>query len=135
MDLVEEDALLEIQVVVDDDESTSNRYEYYSNRELIQQMAVPAGFSHMEWITWSKDFEIDGDLMKIVLEPKNGQQLEFTLSLKALIALDQEKWKDESPKNLILKNNEAQLVINQFSLSINGKRSVDLDFEGLLFTK
>ena len=135
MDLVEEDALLEIQVVVDDDESTSNRYEYYSNRELIQQMAIPAGFSHMEWITWSKDFEIDGDMMKIVLKPKNGQQLEFTLSLKALIALDQEKWKDESPKNLILKNNEAQLVINQFSLSINGKRSVDLDFEGLLFTK
>lgn len=135
MDLVEEDALLEIQVVADDDESTSNRYEYYSNRELIQQMAVPAGFSHIEWITWSRDFEIDGDMMKIVLKPKNGQQLEFTLSLKALIALDQEKWKDESPKNLILKNNEAQLVINQFSLSINGKRSVDLDFEGLLFTK
>ena len=135
MDLVEEDALLEIQVVVDDDESTSNRYEYFSNRELIQQMAVPAGFSHIEWITWSRDFEIDGDMMKIVLKPKNGQQLEFTLSLKALIALDQEKWKDESPKNLILKNNEAQLVINQFSLSINGKRSVDLDFEGLLFTK
>lgn len=135
MDLVEEDALLEIQVVADDDESTSNRYEYYSNRELIQQMAVPAGFSHIEWITWSRDFEIDGDMMKIVLEPKNGQQLEFTLSLKALIALDQEKWKDESPKNLVLKNNEAQLVINQFSLSINGKRSVDLDLEGLLFTK
>ena len=95
MDLVEEDALLEIQVVADDDESTSNRYEYYSNRELIQQMAIPAGFSLMEWITWSKDFEIDGDLMTIVLEPKNGQQLEFTLSLKALIALDHEKWKDE----------------------------------------
>lgn len=133
--LIEEDVVLGLQVVGDDDESMSNRYEYYSNRELIQQMAVPAGFSNMEWITWSRDLEIDGDMMTIVVEPKNGQQQEFTLSLKALIALDQERWKDESPKNLILKNNEAQLVINQFSLSVNGKRSVDLDFEGLLFTK
>ena len=118
------------------DESTSNGYEYYSNNEMIQQMDVPAGFNHMEWIAWSRDFEIDGDTMTIVVEPKTGVPQTFALSVKALIALDQEKWTDESPENLIFKNSDAQLVVSQYSLSVNDKAQVDfLNFEGLLFTK
>lgn len=120
----------------EDDGSMSNGYEYYSNRELIKPMTVPAGFSHMEWIAWSRDFEIDGDTMTIVVESKTGVTQTFTLSVKALIALDQEKWTNESPANLIFKNGDAQLVVSQFSLSVNDKGQVDfLNFEGLLFTR
>jgi len=58
------------------------------------------------------------------------------LSVKALIALDQDKWTNESPANLIFKNSDAQLVVSQFSLSVNDKGQVDfLNFEGLLFTR
>ena len=58
------------------------------------------------------------------------------MSMKALIALDQEKWNDDLPDPLILKNDDAQLVANQFTLSINDKGQVDLlNIEGILFTK
>lgn len=135
-DLIGKDVVLGRIARQNIDESTSNGYEYYSNNEMIQQMDVPAGFNHMEWIAWSRDFEIDGDTMTIVVEPKTGVPQTFTLSVKALIALDQEKWTDESPENLIFKNSDAQLVVSQYSLSVNDKAQVDfLNFEGLLFTK
>lgn len=135
-DLIGKDVVLGRIARQNIDEPTSNGYEYYSNNEMIQQMDVPAGFNHMEWIAWSRDFEIDGDTMTIVVEPKTGVPQTFTLSVKALIALDQEKWTDESPENLIFKNSDAQLVVSQYSLSVNDKAQVDfLNFEGLLFTK
>lgn len=135
-DLIGKDVVLGRIARQNIDESTSNGYEYYSNNEMIQQMDVPAGFNHMEWIAWSRDFEIDGDTMTIVVEPKTGVPQMFALSVKALIALDQEKWTDESPENLIFKNSDAQLVVSQYSLSVNDKAQVDfLNFEGLLFTK
>ena len=135
-DLIGKDVVLGRIARQEDDGSMSNGYEYYSNRELIKPMTVPAGFSHMEWIAWSRDFEIDGDTMTIVVESKTGVPQTFTVSVKALIALDQEKWTNESPANLIFKNGDAQLVVNQFSLSVNDKGQVDfLNFEGLLFTR
>ena len=135
-DLIGKDVVLGRIARQNIDEPTSNGYEYYSNNEMIQQMDVPAGFNHMEWIAWSRDFEIDGDTMTIVVEPKTGVPQTFSLSVKALIALDQEKWTDESPENLIFKNSDAQLVVSQYSLSVNDKAQVDfLNFEGLLFTK
>ncbi|MBR7012548.1 MAG: DUF4153 domain-containing protein, partial [Muribaculaceae bacterium] len=135
-DLIGKDVVLGRIARKEDDGSMSNGYEYYSNRELIKPMTVPAGFSHMEWIAWSRDFEIDGDTMTIVVESKTGVSQTFTLSVKALIALDQDKWTNESPANLIFKNSDAQLVVSQFSLSVNDKGQVDfLNFEGLLFTR
>ena len=135
-DLIGKDVVLGRIARQNNDESMSNGYEYYSNHEMIQQMDVPAGFNHMEWIAWSRDFEIDGDTMTIVVEPKTGVPQTFTLSVKTLIALDQEKWTDASPENLIFKNSDAQLVVSQYSLSVNDKSQVDfLNFEGLLFTK
>lgn len=135
-DLIGKDVVLGRIARQENDGSTSNGYEYYSNRELIKPMTVPAGLSHMEWIAWSRDFEIDGDTMTIVVESKTGVPQTFTLSVKALIALDQEKWTNESPANLIFKNSDAQLVVSQFSLSVNDKGQVDfLNFEGLLFTR
>lgn len=135
-DLIGKDVVLGRIARQEDDGSMSNGYEYYSNRELIKPMTVPAGFSHMEWIAWSRDFEIDGDTMTIVVESKTGVSQTFTLSVKALIALDQEKWTNELPANLIFKNSDAQLVVSQFSLSVNDKGQVDfLNFEGLLFTR
>ena len=135
-DLIGKDVVLGRIARQENDGSTSNGYEYYSNRELIKLMTVPAGLSHMEWIAWSRDFEIDGDTMTIVVESKTGVPQTFTVSVKALIALDQEKWTNESPANLILKNDDAQLVVSQFSLSVNDKGQVDfLNFEGLLFTR
>ena len=135
-DLIGKDVVLGRIARQEDDGSMSNGYEYYSNRELIKPMTVPAGFSHMEWIAWSRDFEIDGDTMTIVVESKTGVPQTFTLSVKALIALDQEKWTNELPANLIFKNSDAQLVVSQFSLSVNDKGQVDfLNFEGLLFTR
>ena len=103
---------------------------------MIQPMDVPSGFKHMEWIAWSGDFEIDGDWITIVVEPQSGKQQTFILSMKALIALDQEKWNDDIPAPLILKNDDAQIVANQFTLSINDKGQVDLvNIEGIMFTK
>ena len=135
-DLIGKDVVLGRIARQENDGSTSNGYEYYSNRELIKLMTVPAGLSHMEWIAWSRDFEIDGDTMTIVVESKTGVPQTFTVSVKALIALDQEKWTNESPANLVFKNGDAQLVVSQFSLSVNDKGQVDfLNFEGLLFTR
>jgi len=135
-DLIGKDVVLGRIARKEDDGSMSNGYEYYSNRELIKPMTVPAGLNHMEWIAWSRDFEIDGDAMTIVVESKTGVSQTFTLSVKALIALDQDKWTNESPANLIFKNSDAQLIVSQFSLSVNDKGQVDfLNFEGLLFTR
>ena len=47
--------------------------------------------------------------------------------------MDREKWRDEIPEPLILKNESAMLVVNGFTLYVDGES--DLILEGLLLTR
>ena len=137
-DLVGKDVVLG-RISQDEDElSKSSGYEYYSNWRMIHRMEVPSGYSHMEWIEMGDDClaGVNGDKMTIVLTPQDSKAQTFELDVKALIALDEGKWDNETPEPLVLQNGEALFVVNHFTLSINDKKTVDfLNIDGVLFTK
>ena len=136
-DLVDKDVVLG-RIAKDDEKSKGNAYEYYSNWKLIQQMDIPTGYRQMEWVEMGDECldDIKGDLMTIILVPKDGQEQRFELSMKTLIALDQERWDEKDPNPLVLQNGESLFVVNHFTLSINDKKDIScLNLDGLLFTK
>ena len=137
-DLVGKDVVLG-RIYQDEDElSSSGAYEHYSNWRMIHRMEVPSGYRHMEWIEKGDDClaDVKGDTMTIVLTPQNGKEQTFELDVKALIALDEGKWDNETPEPLVLQNGETMFVVNHFTLSINDKKTVDfLNIDGVLFTK
>ena len=137
-DLVGKDVVLG-RINQDEDElSSSGVYEHYSNWRMIHRMEVPSGYRHMEWIEMGDDClaGVNGDKMTIVLTPQDSKAQTFELGVKALIALDEGKWDNETPEPLVLQNGEALFVVNHFTLSINDKKTVDfLNIDGVLFTK
>lgn len=137
-DLVGKDVVLGRLSKKEDGKSNGNGYEYYSNWKMIQPMEIPAGFRRMMWVEMGAECLVDtkGDLMTVVIKPENGNEQTFELSIKALVALDQEKWDDKKPDPLILRNGETAFVVNHFTLSINDKKEVDfLNIDGLLLSK
>ena len=136
-DLIGKDVVLGRISQMEDNRSSSSGYEYYSNSIMIQRMDIPAGYAHLEWIETGDCLEhVDDDLMTIILATKNGEKHTFEVSVKSLIALDQERWQRHSPDPLVLQNGESMFVINRYTLSINDKKTVDfVNLEGLLFTK
>lgn len=137
-DLVGKDVVLG-RIYQDEDElSSSGVYEHYSNWRMIHRMEVPSGYRHMEWVEMGDDClaGVNGDKMTIVLTPRDSKEQTFELGVKALIALDEGKWDNETPEPLVLQNGEALFVVNHFTLSINDKKTVDfLNIDGVLFTK
>ena len=137
-DLVGKDVVLG-RIYQDEDElSSSGVYEHYSNWRMIHRMEVPSGYRHMEWIEMGDDClaRVNGDKMTIVLTPQDSKAQTFELGVKALIALDEGKWDNETPEPLVLQNGETMFVVNHFTLSINDKKTVDfLNIDGVLFTK
>ena len=137
-DLVGKDVVLG-RIYQDEDElSSSGVYEHYSNWRMIHRMEVPSGYRHMEWIEMGDDClaGVNGDKMTIVLTPQDSKEQTFELGVKALIALDEGKWDNETPEPLVLQNSEALFVVNHFTLSINDKKTVDfVNIDGVLFTK
>ena len=136
-DLIGKDVVLGRIAQMEDSTSNNSGYEYYSNSMMMHRIDIPAGYAHLESIESSDCLKrVDGDLMTIVLATKNGEEHTFEVSVKSLIALDQEKWQDQSPDPLVLQNGESMFVVNQYTLSINGRKTVDfVNLEGLLFTK
>ena len=135
-DLIGKDAVVgRVDDTVDD---LAGSYEHYSNWNLISRANVPDGFRQMTWVGNERDESttIAGDKITVVIETEDGVERSFELSVKALIALDEEKWKDQKPDPLILDNGEALFFVNRYSLSINPDKTVDfLNIEGLLLTR
>ena len=124
--------------VSDKVDESEGSYEHYSNWSMITHAEIPAGYRQMTWVGNERDESttIDGDKITIVIETDDGLQNSFELSVKALIALDEEKWKDRKPDPLILDNGKALFVVNRYTLSINPDKAVDfLNIEGLLLTR
>ena len=137
-DLVDKDVVLGRISKMDDENSNSNGYEYYSNWKMIHRMDIPTGYGQLEWIEMGDDCleDVKGDLMTIVLKPENGKEQTFKLSMKELIARDLEKWGDKKPDPLVMQNGESLFVVNHFTLSIDDKKEVScLNLDGLLMTK
>ena len=135
-DLIGKDAVVgRVDDTVDD---LAGSYEHYSNWNMISRANVPDGYRQMTWVGNERDESttIDGDKITVVIETEDGVERSFELSVKALIALDEEKWKDQKPDPLILDNGEALFFVNRYSLSINPDKTVDfLNIEGLLLTR
>ena len=137
-DLVDKDVVLGRISTKDNENSNGNGYEYYSNWKMIHRMDFPAGYRQLEWIETDDDCleDVKDDLMTIVLKSENGKEQTFELSMKELIARDQEKWGDKQPDPLVLQNGESLFFVNHFTLSIDEKKEVScLNFDGLLLTK
>ena len=133
-DLIGKDAVMG-RVSKNNDESSSG-YEHYSNWNMISQAEIPDGYRHISWMENAREESIDGDKITVVVETKEGEEHTFELSVRNLIALDEEKWIDSNPDPLVLHDGEALLVVNRFALSINPGKTVDLvNIEGLLLTK
>ena len=135
-DLIGKDAVIG-RVSEKKDENASG-YELYSNTNLLTQVSLPSGYRQMTWVGNERVENTLGDSERITVavETIDGMRHSFDLSVKALIALDEEKWKDSDPDPLILDDGKALLVVNRFSLSINPNKTVDfLNLEGLLLTK
>ena len=135
-DLIGKDAVVgRVDDTVDD---LAGSYEHYSNWNMISRANVPDGYRQMTWVGNERDESttIAGDKITVVIETEDGVERSFELSVKALIALDEEKWKDQKPDPLILDNGEALFFVNRYSLSINPDKTVDfLNIEGLLLTR
>ena len=135
-DLIGKDAVVG-RVSEKTDENASG-YEHYSNWSLITRANIPGGYRQMTWVGNERDesTEVDGDKITVVIETEDGLQNTFELSMKALIALDEEKWKDQKPDPLILDNGKALFLVNRYSMSINPNKTLDfLNIEGLLITR
>ena len=135
-DLIGKDAV--VGRVSEKAEESEGSYEHYSNWSMISRANIPDGYRQMTWIGNERDesTKIDGDIITIVIETEDGEERSFDLSVKALISLDEEKWKDQKPDPLILDNGEALFMVNRYSLSINPDKTVDfLNIEGLLLTR
>ena len=135
-DLIGKDAVVgRVDDTVDD---LAGSYEHYSNWNMISHADVPDGYRQMTWIGNERDESttIVGDKITVVIETEDGVERSFELSVKTLIALDEEKWKDQKPDPLILDNGDALFFVNRYSLSINPDKTVDfLNIEGLLLTR
>lgn len=137
-DLVGKDVVLGRISKNEDEMSSSGAYEHYSNWRMIHLMEVPSGYRHMEWVEMGDDClaGVNGEKMTIVLTTRDSKEQTFELDVKALIALDEGKWDNETPEPLVLQNGDALFVVNHFTLSINDKKTVDfLNIDGVLFTK
>lgn len=122
-----------------DENRTNAGYEYYSNWKMLTLVDIPDGYRHLSWVeaTDATQDDVEGDTITVIVTaPEAGDQT-FKASIRALIALDQEKWPDGIPSApMILDNGETQLMVNHFTLSINGRREVDfLNIDGLLLAK
>ena len=135
-DLIARDVVLGKIAKKDDEKPYGNGYEHYANWKMIQRVEIPAGYHYMDWVEEADIDKVQGELITIVLKPQNGKEQTFELDVKALIALDQDKWQDQTPDPLVLQNGETIFVVNHFTLSVNGRSEVDfLNIDGLLFSK
>ena len=137
-ELIAKDVTLGRFARMNDESSTDSGYEYYANWKMIQQMEMPTEFRRMDWIEMGDDCieDVQGDVMTVIVKPKKGKEQTYELSVKTLVALDENKWLDESPDPIVLRNAESMFVVNHFTLSVNEKYAVNfLNFDGLLFTK
>ena len=135
-DLVAKDAVIgTLARANENDNYHHDHYENYYNSDLLRQVKVPDGYSQMEWIGRREiqETNIERDKIQFVIETASGTYQAFEVNKKDLIALDREKWRDEIPEPLILKNESAMLVVNGFTLYVDGES--DLILEGLLLTR
>ena len=90
----------------------------------------------MEWVTNVNDqvISIDEDIIEYVLKPESGVNQTFEVNKRDLIALSSEKWENETPEPFVLKNDDALLIVQGFSLDYTDLNGY-IRIEGLLLTK
>ena len=135
-DLVSRDAEIGTVARMEDDKPISYHDDNYANWELFRQIKIPDGYRFMEWMNNMEDQEISpaDDIIKYVLSSKSGLSQTFEVNKRDLIALDSEKWQDETPDPFILTNDEAMLIVSGYAINYShGKGYLRID--GLLLTK
>jgi len=130
-------------VAVEDDTklvTKSGRVSYYNSR-LIENVALPQGYTRMDWIDLddAQVVEVQGDRLLIAVQMPGMQEdkdeYQFELSLRQLIERDNSKNQDSTALPLIVDNGKAALVVNGFSFDLEDGTIFFFRCSGLLLTK
>lgn len=134
-DLLRKDAVLGKVAHMDDANYSVVHHENYHNWDLFQKIDIPDGYRRVEWLeNQYPEIEVANDTMKIVLETEDGTKQTFEIKRRDLIAMDSQKWQDETPGTLVLKNDDALLMVKGFEYYTHNDDE-SLRLQGLLFTK
>lgn len=134
-DLLCKDAVLGKVAHMDDANYSVVHHENYHNWDLFQKIDIPDGYRRVEWLeNQYPEIEVANDTMKIVLETEDGTKQTFEIKRRDLIAMDSQKWQDETPGTLVLKNDDALLMVKGFEYYTHNDDE-SLRLQGLLFTK
>ena len=109
----------------------------FSNYGLISNVAVPQGYKTMTAVRGGdiNIIKIDGDKMWFKVEDGNQVEHQFEIDVKQFIERDIERNDDKGAQPLVVENGEAQLVINDFNITVYNHSSNIQEFSGILFTK
>ena len=134
-DLLCKDAVLGKVAHMDDANYSVVHHENYHNWDLFQKIDIPDGYRRVEWLeNQYPEIEVANDTMKIVLETEDGTKQTFEIKRRDLIAMDSQKWQDETPGTLVLKNDDALMMVKGFEYYTHNDDE-SLRLQGLLFTK
>ncbi len=134
-DLLRKDAVLGKVAHMDDANYSVVHHENYHNWDLFQKIDIPDGYRRVEWLeNQYPEIEVANDTMKIVLETEDGTKQTFEIKRRDLIAMDSQKWQDETPGTLVLKNDDALMMVKGFEYYTHNDDE-SLRLQGLLFTK
>ena len=134
-DLVATDVIIGRYSALDEEGNiVEEMHDTYCNRDLIEGVTVPEGYTSMTMVTGADDnvVKVEGDKMWMKFEDGNQVEHQFEVDVKRLAAFDAEKDPDGA---LVFENGDALLMINDFHITVYSKGTNFLTCSGILFTK
>ena len=125
---------VDYSVVMDD---TSLRY-YNNSENLMRNIQVPDGYTHMTAVQGVELVDQHG--IRVVLDvhawmTANVTTYRFETTLNQFIDRDIERNHHDSVEPLILDNGDAAMLVEQFSLTLQGDSVTHVGISGILFTR
>ncbi len=121
----------------EDGHIVSSTPDTYANEDLIINAPVPSGYATMTMVHGTDNNIVKMAGNKIVVKVEDSSDVEhlFEMNVKQLAAFDDERNPDGVDKPLLLENNEALLLINDFRITVFPSGVQYLNFTGILFTR
>lgn len=110
---------------------------YYSNYNLIQDVDLPQGFTHMTIVDGDVDDLVgkQGNRLTIALGSNGDDAHQFEFDLKQFAERDKERNRASSIKPLVVSNEGKTLVVQNFTVQLEGDSITYINLSGILLTK
>lgn len=138
--IIERDANTGMMVI--EEGNAVKPYTYFSNSSMIDQVEIPQGYSAMTTVVvddhsarMDKDKRLVFSIRTVGLEGKELAQYRFETDLHQLAERDHERNPNHRAAPLILKSDEAALMLDEFNLTLDGDSLHYFFGNGVLFTK